>query len=368
MFIQLILQNFFSFILIISLIVFVHEFGHFIVARFCGVRVEQFSIGFGRELFGFTDKKLTRWKFCLLPLGGYVKMFGDRNAASMPDAEVIAKMNEEEKKYAFVAKNVYQRLAVVAAGPIANFLFTIFIFTIIFYANGVNAVLPVVDKVLPESAAFVSGIKSGDKILEINGKKIKDFSEIQDVMMLNQTAEMKVVIERGKKIIQVNVTPKIQKRNDVFGDEVEIPTFGISASLISNQKLNLFESFVNANKETYRITVMIFKTTADLILGKRDLKELGGPIKIAQYSGKTVEFGAMAVLWFMAMISLNLGVMNLLPIPVLDGGHILYYLIEAIRGKALSQKAQQVGFNIGLSFILALMIFTTVNDIKNLFH
>jgi regulator of sigma E protease len=170
---QLILQNFFSFIFIISAIVFIHEFGHFFVARLCGVRVEQFAIGFGKELFGFTDKKKTRWKVCLLPFGGYVKMYGDRNAASAPDFELIEKMTLQEKKQAFFNKNVYQRIAIVSAGPAANFLLTIFIFTIIFYANGLNLVSPIVDKVLPDSAAFEAGIKNGDKILAINGKEIR---------------------------------------------------------------------------------------------------------------------------------------------------------------------------------------------------
>ncbi len=365
---QLILQNFLSFILIISVIVFVHEFGHFIVARFCGVRVEQFSIGFGRELLGFTDKKQTRWKICLLPLGGYVKMFGDRNAASMPDSEALERMSAEEKKYAFLAKNVYQRIAIVAAGPVFNFLLTIFLFTIIFRINGLNTVLPIVHEIMPQSAAFEAGIKKGDRILEINGKEIKDFSEIQDVITLNQTTEMDVLLQRKNKFLEIKVTPKMQKRKDAFGDEVEVATFGIAASEINRQELNLYQSFIQANLETLKITVMIFKTTGDLILGKRDLKELGGPIKIAQYSGKTAAMGIMAVMWFAAMISLNLGIMNLLPIPVLDGGHLLYYFIEALRGKALSPKAQQIGFNFGLSFILALMIFTTFNDIKNLLH
>lgn len=365
--IQLILQNFFAFILIISGIVFIHEFGHFIVARFCKVKVDEFAIGFGKELFGFNDKYGTRWKFCLLPFGGYVKMYGDRNASSMSDAEAISKMSDEDKKRAFIGKNVYQRMAIVIAGPVANFILAIVIFTFLFKANGVNKILPVIDEVFPESAGFEAGLRAGDRVLEINSKKITDFSQIKE-FTLSGKKTLNFLILRNEKTINLQVTPKIQSSVDFFGDEIETPIIGITASEILSEEVNLWQSFILANKETYNNSVLIINALFELITGKRNLKELGGPIKIAKYSGKTFEIGIVAVFWFVAMISINLGVMNLLPVPVLDGGHLFYYIFEVILGKPLPKKVQEVGFRIGFSLIMTLMIFATFNDILQIFN
>lgn len=364
---ELILQNFFSFVAIISLIVFVHEFGHFYVARLCGVKVDEFAIGFGRELWGFRDKKGTRWKICLLPLGGYVKMHGDRNGASIPDFERIKHMSKEEKKKSFVGQNVYQRMAIVSAGPVSNLLLAIVIFTILFRINGLNTVLPIVDAVMPESAAFAANIQKGDKVVAIDNKEIKDFEDIRAIISASNEKEMLFKIRRNDNIIEIKITPKIQLRKDFFGDDVKMPTIGIAASQVDHQNLSLGQSFAQANIETYDVSIAIFKTIGELIVGQKSVKELGGPIKIAKYSGKTVQMGMMSVLWFMAMISINLGVMNILPVPVLDGGHLFYYIIEAVRGKALSPEAQRFGFRIGLILILTLMAFTTVNDVVQIF-
>lgn len=364
--IQLVLHNFFSFVAIISLIVFIHEFGHFLVARLCSVKIDEFAIGFGKRLCGFVDKHGTAWNLRLLPFGGYVKMYGDRNGASMPDHEVIAAMSAEEKKKSFACKNVWQRMAIVAAGPVANFILAVAIFTILFRLNGVNKVLPIIDEVLPQSAAFEAGLKKGDEILAIDGSKIADFNEIRERIAGASVHEMLFRIKRGEDISEIAILPKMQLRRDLFGDEVKMATLGISSSAVSHRDLNLAESFGEANRETYRISVAIFKVIGELISGRRSVEELGGPIKIAKYSGKTVDMGFIALLWFVAMISINLGAMNLLPIPLLDGGHLFFYAIEAIYRKPLSQKVQQIGFGIGLSLVLALMIFTTVNDIKSL--
>lgn len=366
--IQLILQNFFSFVFIISLIVFVHEFGHFYIARLCGVKVDEFSIGFGKELIGFTDKKGTRWKICLLPFGGYVKMHGDRNAASMPDNEAIEKMSDEDKKDSFIAKNVYQRMAIVVAGPVANFIFTILIFTALFKINGITTALPIIEEVLENSAAYEAGLLKDDKIIQIDDKKIVSFEDVRAKIIEAKEKTMSFTIQREGKLIEFQIAPKIQIRKDFFGDEIKIATLGITSSQVSYRELSLLQSFGQANIETYDISIAIFKTIGELITGRRSVKELGGPVKIAQYSGKTVNMGFVAILWFMAMISLNLGVMNLLPVPALDGGHLFYYIIEAFRGKAMSKKFQQLGFNIGMILILTLMIFTTINDVKNLFN
>lgn len=365
---NIILQNLFSFTVIISAIVFIHEFGHFIVARFCGVKVEEFAIGFGKKLFSFRDKKNTEWKFCLLPFGGYVKMFGDRNAASIPDEEVIAKMNNEEKKQSFITKNIWQKIAIVAAGPIFNFLLAIIIFTLLFFINGQNKVLPIIDNLLENSAAVEAGIKKNDEILAINQNEISDFNQIAQIISESPNQELIFTIKRQNEILELKIIPKTQLRKDFFGNEVAMPTIGISASQVVSKKLNLTQSFILANNETWQISIKIFKTLGELITGQRSIKELGGPIKIAKYSGQSFQMGILVVLWFSAMISINLGVMNLLPIPVLDGGHLLFYLIEAIFGKALPKKTQEIAFNIGFSLIISLMIFTTINDIAQIIN
>ncbi len=365
---HIILQNFFSFLAIISLIVFVHEFGHFIVARLCGVKVETFSLGFGKELFGRTDKKGTRWKFCILPIGGYVKMYGDKNAASVPDLQEMEKMTPQEKKQSFVFKNVYQRFAVVAAGPVANFVFAIFIFTFLFKSNGLNTVLPVIDEVVKDGAAFTSGLKKDDEVIAIDDKKISDFNDIRQIVTSSANHELAFKIKRQEQELIIKVTPQYQTSKDIFGDEVKTPMLGISASKISHKDLNIAQAFVQANVETYKITLAIFDSVGQLITGKRSVKELGGPIKIAQYSGKTVDMGIAMVAWFMAMISINLGAMNLLPVPMLDGGHLVFYIFEMIAKKPLTQKTQQISFQIGMALLLTLMLFTTFNDIYNIFH
>ena len=375
---QLILQNIFSFIAIISFIVFIHEFGHFFVARLCGVKIEVFAIGFGRELFGFNDKKNTRWKFCMIPLGGYVKMYGDKNGASTPDYENIANFSEAEKKQSFIFKNVYQKIAIVAAGPLANFILAITLFTILFRINGLSTVLPIVDEVLEKSAAFEVGLQKNDKILTINDKKINDFSDMQQIVATSAGQELQFEIlrknlatqndlgEENGEILKLKITPKSQESVNIFGEKQRTGLLGISSKEVSHRDLNIFQAFCQANLESYRISVAILGAVGDLLTGKRELKELGGPIKIAKYSGKTVELGASVVIWFMAMISLNLGVMNLLPLPVLDGGHLLFYFFEAIFKRPLPQKIQQLGFQFGFAIIISLMIFTTYNDIWQL--
>lgn len=364
--IQLIFQNFFSFIAIISFIVFIHEFGHFFVARLCKVQVDVFSIGFGKELFGFTDKKGTRWKFSLIPLGGYVKMFGDKNGASIPDLELLKNMPEADKKKSFLFKNVYQRFAIVAAGPLANFVLTIFLMTYLLKANGLNTILPIIDQIVPDSAAFEAGLRQGDKILAIDETEISDFNSLRQKVAMSANQELHFKIARADKIIAFKITPKYQTTKDFFGEEVKVGMLGVTASQAIHQDLTLMQSVVEAHKETYHITKEIFRAVVELITGKRSVQELGGPIKIAKYSGKTVTMGINVVVWFMAMISLNLGVMNLLPVPGLDGGHLFYYLIEMVRRKPLSHKTQMAGFQVGMALLLALMIFTTYNDLRQL--
>lgn len=363
----LILHNLASFIFIISIIVFVHEFGHFFVARLCGVRVEKFSIGFGKKLFGFKDKKGTQWQFCLLPFGGYVKMYGDSNGASVPDFELLSKMSLEEKKISFLGKNVYQRMAIVAAGPIINFLLGIILFTGMFYHSGLSIVEPVVSELVEDSPAKKAGILIGDRVLKVEEKPIKEFQEIKEALQNIESEAVNFEIERNGKILNIAIKPRIEEQKVIFDEKVKMRLVGIMANDIRKQDLSLGGSFIEANKETCRITSAIFKTLWQLITGKRSIKELGGPVKIAKYSGKSMDGGVYLVAWFMAMISINLGAMNLLPVPMLDGGHLVFYAIEAIRKKPLSPKTQKIAFQIGASILLSLMLMTTINDILGLF-
>lgn len=365
--IELVLHNFLSFVVLTSVIVFIHEFGHFYVARLCGVKIDEFAIGFGREIWGFTDKKGTRWKICPIPFGGYVKMYGDKNGASIPDPELISKMSPQEKKISFIGKNVYQRMAIVVAGPVANFLLAIVIFTFLFRVNGLVTTPPLVGEVVKDGAAEVAGLQAGDRILEINGQTIRAFDDIRAIVAESANRDLQFKIMRGDAEQNVQVTPQFRVNKDIFGDEVKVGMIGVMATQGEHQILNLSQSFVEANKETYRISTAVFRAIGELITGKRSVEELGGPIKIAQYSGKTVTMGVVAVLWFMAMISINLGVMNLLPVPVLDGGHLFYYFVEMLCGKPMSQNLQKIGFQLGFALVITLMIFTTLNDIRHLF-
>ncbi len=391
--IQLIIQNIFWFVILISIIVFIHEFGHYYVAKKCGVKIETFSIGFGKELIGRTDKNGVRWKFCIVPFGGYVKMFGDRNEASMPDLDESRKFTDKEKAQSFIYKNIYQKMAIVAAGPAANFILGIFLFTILFKVNGYNATSSVIDLVVKDSPAMSAGLKQGDKIMVVDGNKINDFVDLQNAVAPAIGKKLEIIICRGDQnihsdivkfedscndlyegfskdgleILSLNIATKEREVTNLFGDVQKVAIIGVSPVLTQTKEIGVFESFIKANQETYRFSKLILVTTKDLILGKRNLEELSGPIKIAKYSGKTVELGLTVVIWFMAIISINLGVINLLPIPVLDGGHLFFYIYEAIFRKPLPKKVQETGFRIGFAMLITLMLFTTFNDLSQIF-
>lgn len=359
----IILYNILSFIFIISVIVFIHEFGHYYIARICGVKIEQFSIGFGKEIFGFNDKNKTRWKFCAIPFGGYVKMFGDKDPTSLADPK-IKKLTKKEREQSFYFQNVYKRIAIVLAGPLANFILAIFLLTIIFKINGIQTTLPIASQIIKESPAEKYGILPNDKITKINNKKINSFEDIKRYVAINGHQELTFTVNRDNKIINIDINPELKKQKDLFNDEVELFYIGIKSEQTSIIKLNIFSSFVRAFAKTYELSANILTTLSHLVTGQRNLKELGGPIKIAQYSGKSVNMGFMMTIYFIAIISINLGVINLLPIPTLDGGHLFFYIIEVIRGKAMSDKIQEYSFKFGISFVITLMIFTIFNDIN----
>ncbi len=365
-FLSPILHNTLWFVIILSIIVFVHEFGHYYVAKLTDVKVETFAIGFGKEIFGWNDKSGTRWKVCYLPFGGYVKMFGDANPASIPDDEKIKEMTNEEKKVAFHYKPLSKKAAIVVAGPLANFILAIVLLTFFFFHYGKPITTPEISAIMPDSAAEKAGLQLGDVITKIDDEKIKDFADIQRIIGLNTGTSVKVGFLRSGNVMEVSTTPIISKRQDIFGNEIKAALLGIQANVISYEKLGAGSSLVEAFAETYNLSASTLKAIGQMITGQRSAKEITGPIGIAKYSGQSAEKGLPTILWFMVVLSINLGLINLFPVPILDGGHLLYYSIEAMRGKPLADKIQAYGFKFGLILIASLSIFAIINDIKNL--
>lgn len=358
------LHNFLSFVVIISVIVFVHEFGHYYVAKLCGVRVEAFSIGFGPEIYGWYDKDKTRWKISAFPLGGYVKMFGDMSEASTPDKAKIAKMSKKDRRYAFHLKSLKQKSAVVAAGPIANFLLAIVILTLFFFYYGRPETLPEVGEILEGSSAEQAGFKSGDVVVSLDGQKIERFEQIQRIISLNPGLPIPYSLQRGGEIINGTVTPTIVETTDIFGNTIKAGRLGIASGKISHTKLGLGEALITGVSETYNISISTLKAVGQMITGSRKTDDLSGILRIGKYSGQATERGFSTVLWFMAVLSINLGLINLFPIPMLDGGHLLYYGIEAASGRPLAERIQEYGYRFGLILLVFLMIFATFNDLK----
>ncbi len=341
-----------------------HEYGHYIIARACKVKVESFSIGFGREIFGFSDKHGTRWKFSIIPMGGYVKMLGDGNAASVPGDQ--QELTEEEKLYSFHTKLRYKKAAVVFAGPFANIIFSIIALTIFFSAVGYYRTPSVIESVVKGSAAEQAGLLPGDIITRINEHKIKHFEDISRVVMSNPKTKMKIEYERDNKKHIISLTPITIEDRDVFGNVIERETIGITAKMGARQS-SLLGSVNLAVSETYHTICLTVKAIFQIIAGTRSSNEIGGPIKIAKYSGQSTKKGLIMVLYFMAVISANLAAVNLLPIPLLDGGHLFCYLIETIIRRDLSLKEQKYAATFGAAVLFLLMAVAVSNDIRNLF-
>lgn len=360
------LHTFASFVLVLTVIVFVHEFGHYLIARLCGVRVTMFSIGFGRELFGVNDRHGTRWKFSLLPLGGYVKMFGDASEASTPDGDKLAAMSEDEKKVAFHFKPLWQKAAVVFGGPLFNFLFAIGVLAYFFVVIGQPRTPAEVGAVAPNSAAERAGLQPGDVFLEIDGTQTEYFDDIQRMVRPNPGKDLNVILVRQGKTLEIVLRPDLQETQDMFGDPVKIGLLGVKTANVRYEKLGPLPAVGAAVGETWKISVDTMRALGQMVCGERSVKELGGPIRIAEYSGKSTEQGARTVLWLMALLSINLGLINLFPIPLLDGGHLLFYAIEGMRGRPLAEKVQDYAFRLGLALVVTLMVFTTVNDLIRL--
>jgi regulator of sigma E protease len=360
------LHNTVWFMIILSLIVFIHEFGHYYVAKLAGVKIDAFAIGFGPEIFGWNDKSGTRWKICCLPMGGYVKMYGDANPSSMPDAEKNKKMTPEEKKLAFHYKPLPAKAAVVFAGPLANFILAFAILTFFFSYYGKPLTTTEISMVLEDSAAAEAGLVAGDTIISIDETKVKEFADIQRIISLNTGTPVIIEFSHDGEVKKTNITPRISIRKDLFGNEIKGALLGISANVVSYEKLGAGSAAVQAIKETYNLSAGTLTAIWQMATGKRSAREISGPIGIAKYSGQSADKGLPTVLWFMVIISINLGLVNLLPIPALDGGHLLYYAIEALRGKPMAEKFQQWGFRIGIALVAALAVFAIFNDIRNL--
>ena len=353
-----------AFIFVIVTLVLVHELGHYSVAKICGVKVEKFSIGMGKEIFGYTDKSGTRWMVSCIPLGGYVKMFGDASEVSNPDFNKLEKMSNQEKAQSFFYKNVWQKLAIVVAGPLSNYLFAIILFALMAYFSGVGRVSPIISQVVEKSPAQQAGLIVDDEIVKVNGSGIKDFSDLQEFMALHNTTDsFELEILRNGEEKKVTIHPQMREIIDPFGDKRSIPYIGVAASRFSFQKYGYWDSLTYGIEQSYSLSVTTLKALYQMITGKRSVREIGGPISIAKYSGKTVQMGFLAVVWFLALLSVNLGLMNLLPIPMLDGGHILFYLIEIITGKTMKKSIQEYGLRLGLLILGSLMIFATINDL-----
>jgi regulator of sigma E protease len=359
------------FLFVLTLVVFFHELGHFLVARWCGVKVMVFSIGFGPQLFGFYDRHGTQWRVSAIPLGGYVKFFGDENAASVADHTALAAMTEEERRHSFIDQPVRSRAAIVIAGPTANFILAIVIFAGIFMLVGRPVTAARVDQVQPGSAAEIAGVRPGDVVVAIDGKPIEGFGQLQRIVQTSGGRSLVLTVDRGGARIDLKATPTVRGFcNGILGISKSNAT---GEAII--QRASPLAAIRMGAEETYFIVERSLCFVAGVVVGRESADQLGGPARIAQVSGEVWKTGLSAggtsgaitsLLYLAGLLSASIGLLNLFPIPLLDGGHLLFYSIEAVRGKPLSERAQEVGFRIGLAIVVMLMIFATYNDILHL--
>lgn len=355
-----------SFFVVLSSIVFIHEFGHYIVARLCGVKIEAFSIGFGKELIGWNDRTGTRWKIAALPLGGYVKMYGDASAVSNADEDAIEQMTPEEKAKTFHYKKLPQKAAIVSAGPAANFLLSITVFTVFIFTGGLPSTEPVIGEVMKNSAAQEAGLLPGDRITSVAGEEVKRFTDIPYLIATNLGTPVHITFLRDGTPREVVLTPQQKADEDGLGNKVKRPLIGIKSTDMRIEDVGLPRAVWEATKRTYFICESTIRVIGQIVTGKRSVDELKGPVGIAQLSGQATDKGITTTFWLIALLSANLGLVNLFPIPMLDGGHLAYYVAEALRGRPLAQKVQEWGFRIGLAAVGTLMAFTIFNDIRQL--
>jgi regulator of sigma E protease len=365
------LNSILPFIVLILVVVFIHEYGHYYFAKKYGVKVTDFSIGFGKELFGWNDKLGTRWKICWIPLGGYVKFFGDRNVFSQSDQEeIIKKYSEEERKKLFILKPLYQRSLIVAAGPIANFILAIVIFLFIYMFVGKDFTPAVINEVQKDSPAEVAGLMKNDVILEIDGTEVKSILDVSKLITLSTSDFIDFKVSRYDQDVLLKVKPNIVETEDNLGNKINKRMIGIMLGPYNNKinhvKLGPAKALYYSLNEVYFVTISSLKYLGSILTGSGDSSQLGGPIRIAKITGQVAEFGIVPFLSIMAYISISLGLINLFPIPLLDGGHLMFYGFEKILGRPLSQKTQEGFFRIGMFLLIFLMFFATYNDLKDL--
>ncbi|MGD9830516.1 MAG: RIP metalloprotease RseP [Hyphomicrobiaceae bacterium] len=364
---DIVLYTVVPFLFALTLVVFVHEFGHFIVARWCGVKVDAFSIGFGREIWGFHDKHGTRWRIAWIPLGGYVKFVDDDNAASVPTREQIAKMTPEQRAGSFHAKSLPARAAVVAAGPIFNFLFAILIFAAIFSIVGVQTTAPLVDKLVKGGAAEQAGLKQGDLIVGVDGTKITTFNELKRLVSASAGRQMALSVKRGERVITVQLTPQLKEIKDRFGNKIKLGLIGIERTAKPQEwELKRYDPLTAVwlgTKECYFVVERTLSYLGDVAMGRQSGDQLSGPIGIATATRDMAKLGMVALLNMIGFLSVALGFANLLPIPILDGGHLVFYAYEGIRGRPLNERAQEIAFRIGFVILICLMLIVTRFDV-----
>ena len=354
------------FLLILTVVVFVHELGHYLVARWCGVKIETFSIGFGPELFGWYDKAGTRWRVSALPLGGYVKMFGDADPASTPDNN--REFTAAEKAVAFQYKTVWQRIAVVVAGPAMNFIFGIVALAILLAVYGEPRNAPVIDQVQENSAAAEVGLQKGDRVVEAAGQPVKSWQDLQKIIQMSVGDPIPLVVTRDDQRVELLAHPQIKEVTDLFGNVHKTPLLGILPDTAATElvRFNPATALAESVTQTWDMVGATLKGIGQMILGQRDSSEVGGPLRIAKGAGAAAKIGLGGVAYYIILLSINLGLFNLFPVPLLDGGHLLFYGIEALRGRPLGARAQEYGFRLGLFLVFALMLFTTRNDLLDL--
>ncbi len=355
------------FLFVLTVVVFFHELGHFLVARWCGIKVVTFSLGFGPEIIGFNDRHGTRWKLSAIPLGGYVKFFGDDNAASAPDNTAAATMSEAEKAVTFAHKKVGPRAAVVAAGPIANFILAIVIFATIFMIAGKQTTTARVDAVQDGSAAQTAGFKPGDLVLSIDGSRITSFSDMQQIVSISAGEPLKIEVERGGVPVTLTATPQLRELKDNFGNVHRLGVLGISRSMaagdIKTEKMGPLAAIGAGAEETWSVVSRTLSYIGGVFTGREAADQLGGPIRIAQVSSQVATAGFLPLIQLTAVLSVSIGLLNLFPIPLLDGGHLLFFFFEAIRGRPLPDRALDIGFRVGMVLVLLLMGFAMRNDL-----
>lgn len=354
------------FVVVLTIIVFIHELGHYWVARRCGVRVEVFSIGFGPELFGWNDRHGTRWKISAVPLGGYVKFFGDADATSSADTGAVAAMTADERKVSFHHQRLRNRMAIVAAGPVANFIFAIFIYAALFSLIGQPFTPPVVGDVVPGSAAEVAGLRAGDRILSADGTNIQRFEELRSYVALRAETPIALTVLRDGGEIPLTVVPSRVDVSDGMGGTQRVGQIGIRTTGIDFVRHDPATAVVQAVRETWQVVANTFTYLGRIIDGRESGDQLSGPLGIAKMSGDVAKSGWLGLVSLMATLSVAIGLINLFPVPMLDGGHLMFYGIEAVRGRPLGERAQEYGFRIGFALVMSLFLFATWNDLNRL--